>query len=160
MKVVAVANGFSDGISNEVIVIKSAEEEPQSAQKTYNINIDGGENYIVFLDGKRTEYKIANKELTIPSSAKKLIIVPEISEIPDGKEYENTEVYFYEEIDLSVITSDEIKVTLENCSLKYYADLIDIKDGENEIDFYEENGRKFYYLNEDGKYRPKKEGEE
>lgn len=161
VKVVAVANGFSDGISNEVVVIKSAEEEPQSAQKTYKIDIPDEEIYVVFLDGKRTEYKIANKELTIPSSAKKLIIVPEITSVPEGiDERREKMASFYEEIDLSVITSDKIEITTAMCGEKCYADLIDIKDGENEIDFYEEDGRKFYYLNENGKYRPKKEGEE
>lgn len=161
VKVVAVANGFSDGISNEVVVIKEAEEEPQSAQKTYKINISDEDIYVVFLDGKRTEYKIANRELTIPSSAKKLIIVPEIAHVPEGEEYKDVGVFFYEEIDLTKIINNEITVYFDTIpDEKKYPDLIDIEDGDGNLAFYETEGRKYYYLNENGRYRPKKEGEE
>ena len=123
-------------------------------------------DYIVFVDGKRTDKKIKNGKITLPDTAKKIIIVPDIADLPaDGEnEDEKGHVTLFSEIDLTTAAKDGEEYVATIVGEWFYGeDLTVIGDGEgtNELGEYTlEGGEKLYYLNEKGKYRPKRPGEE
>lgn len=162
VKIVATAEGFSDGVSEEIVVIGDAIE--RVGLKTYKLIIATNESdYIVFVDGKRTDKKIENGKITLPDTAEKMIIVPDIADLPEGDEY----VMLFSEIDLTTAAKDgeEYDVATPVQEWLYKEDLTIIGEGEgtNELGEYVvgdgKDGKKVYYLNEKGKYRPKQPGE-
>lgn len=58
--------------------------------------------YIVFVDGQRTDKKIANGRITLPDTAEKMIIVPDITNLPADGGY----VMLFSEIDLTTAAKD------------------------------------------------------
>lgn len=81
VKIVATAEGFSDGVSEEIVVIGDAIE--RVGLKTYRMIIENESDYIVFVDGQRTDKKIENGKITLPGTAEKMIIVPDITNLPE-----------------------------------------------------------------------------
>lgn len=49
--------------------------------------IENESDYIVFVDGQRTDKKIANGRITLPDTAEKMIIVPDITNLPEEGGY-------------------------------------------------------------------------
>ena len=158
VKIVATAEGFSDGVSEEIVVIGDAIEH--AGLKTYKMIIANESDYIVFVDGKRTDKKIENGRITLPDTAEKMIIVPDITELPaDGES-----VMLFSEIDLTTAAEDGEEYAVQGWLADSFgnARLTIIGEGEetNELGEYDEgDGKKVYYLNEKGKYRPKQPGE-
>lgn len=97
VKIVATAEGFSDGVSEEIVVIGSTSES--TGLKTYKLIIENESDYtyIVFVDGERTDKKIENGRITLPDTAEKMIIVPDITNLPAEGGY----VTLVSEIDLT-----------------------------------------------------------
>lgn len=158
VKIVATAEGFSDGVSEEIVVIGDAIEH--EGLKTYRMIIGNESDYIVFIDGKRTDNKIENGKITLPDTAEKMIIVPDITYLPEGEEH----VTLFSEIDLTTATKngEEYDVATPVAEWLCKEDLTIIGEGEgtNELGEHITDGEnKVYYLNEKGKYRPKQPGE-
>lgn len=158
VKIVATAEGFSDGVSEEIVVIGDAIEH--EGLKTYRMIIGNESDYIVFIDGKRTDNKIENGKITLPDTAEKMIIVPDIADLPEGEGH----VTLFSEIDLTTATKngEEYDVATPVPEWLYKEDLTIIGEGEgtNELGEHITDGEnKVYYLNEKGKYRPKQPGE-
>lgn len=158
VKIVATAEGFSDGVSEEIVVIGGTSES--TGLKTYRMIIEKESDYIVFVDGKRTDKKIENGKITLPGTAEKMIIVPDIADLPEGEGH----VALFSEIDLTTATKngEEYDVATPVPEWLFKEDLTVIGDGEgtNELGEYTLEGEnKLYYLNEKGKYRPKQPGE-
>ena len=160
VKIVATAEGFSDGVSEEIVVIGSTSES--TGLKTYKLIIAANESdYIVFVDGQRTDKKIANGRITLPDTAEKMIIVPDITNLPAEGGY----VMLFSEIDLTTAeTAGEEYDVATPVREQFYAEnltLIGESEGTNELgEYIVDGGNKVYYLNEKGKYRPKQPGEE
>lgn len=158
VKIVATAEGFSDGVSEEIVVIGDAIE--RVGLKTYRMTIENESDYIVFVDGKRTDKKIENGKITLPDTAEKMIIVPDIADLPaDGEK-----VTLFSEIDLSTAPKDGEEYAVQGWIMDDFDNtrLTIIGEGEvtNELGEYAVGGGKnVYYLNEKGKYRPKQPGE-
>ena len=159
VKIVATADGFSDGVSEEIVVIGDAIE--RVGLKTYRIitaaDLSG---YIVFVDGERTGKKIENGKITLPDTAEKMIIVPDIADLPADGEC----VTLFSEINLSEAEETDGVYKITNLSSETFdnTQLKEIGDGEWENETSEHtivNGTKVYYLNEKGKFRPKRQGE-
>ena len=153
VKVVATAKGFSDGESEEVVVI--CETSDNETFRTYKLTISNETAYIVFVDGKRSEYKIENGTITLPVTAEKMIIVPDITELPTEGEY----VMLYSEFDLTKAaeSGDEYEVEIgvydafDSASLEPISE----SDADNELgEYILDSGVVLYYLNEKDKYRP------
>lgn len=145
-------------MSEEIVVIGDAIE--RVGFKTYKMIIENESDYIVFVDGKRTDKKIENGKITLPGTAEKMIIVPDIINLPEGEEY----VTLFSEIDLTKSTkSGEEYVVATPVSVWVYAENLTIigeGEGTSELGEYSVGGgNKVYYLNEKGKYRPKQPGE-
>ena len=162
VKIVATADGFSDGVSEEIVVIGDAIE--RTGLKTYKMIIENESDYIVFVDGERTDKKIENGKITLPDTAEKMIIVPDITELPADGENEKGHVTLFSEIDLTTATKngEEYDVATPVKEWLYQEGLTIIGEGEgtNELgEYIADGGNKVYYLNEKGKYRPKKPGE-
>lgn len=160
VKIVATADGFSDGVSEEIVVIGDAIE--RVGLKTYKMIIENESDYIVFVDGKRTDKKIENGRITLPDTAEKMIIVPDITNLPaDGEnEDEKGHVTLFSEIDLMTATKngEEYDVATPVKEWLYKEDLTIIGEGEGTNELGEhivDGGNKVYYLNEKDKYRPK-----
>lgn len=158
VKIVATAEGFSDGVSEEIVVIGDAIEH--EGLKTYRMIIGNESDYIVFIDGKRTDNKIENGKITLPDTAEKMIIVPDIADLPEGEGH----VTLFSEIDLTTATKngEEYDVATPVAEWLCKEDLTIIGEGEgtNELGEHITDGEnKVYYLNEKGKYRPKQPGE-
>ena len=157
VKIVATAEGFSDGVSEEIVVIGSTSES--TGLKTYKLIIAANESdYIVFVDGQRTDKKIANGRITLPDTAKKMIIVPDIADLT-----EEGVVTLFSEIDLTTAAKDGEEYVPTFVGEKFSAEKLTIigEEGTNELGEYIVDGDiKVYYLNEKGKYRPKQPGEE
>ncbi len=162
VKIVATAEGFSDGVSEEIVVIGDAIE--RVGLKTYKLIIAANESdYIVFVDGKRTDKKIENGKITLPDTAKKMIIVPDIADLPANGET----VMLFSEIDLTTAAKDGEEYAVQMCIVDNFDNtrltIIDEGEGTNELGEYVvgdgKDGKKVYYLNEKGKYRPKQPGE-
>lgn len=166
VKIVATAEGFSDGVSEEIVVIGDAIE--RVGLKTYKLIIAANErDYIVFVDGKRTDKKIENGKITLPDTAEKMIIVPDIIDLPADGENEKGHVTLFSEIDLTTAAKDGEEYVATIVGEWFYGeDLTIIGEGEgtNELGEYAvgdgKDGKEVYYLNEKGKYRPKKPGEQ
>ena len=159
VKIVATADGFSDGVSEEIVVIGDAIE--RVGLKTYKLIIAANESdYIVFVDGKRTDKKIENGKITLPDTAKKMIIVPDITNLPEEGGY----VMLFSEIDLTTAAKDGEEYVATSVGEWFYEkDLTIIGEGEGTNELGEhivDGGNKVYYLNEKGKYRPKQLDEE
>lgn len=159
VKIVATAEGFSDGVSEEIVVIGDAIE--RVGLKTYKLKIAANESdYIVFVDGQRTDKKIANGRITLPDTAEKMIIVPDITNLPEEGGY----VMLFSEIDLTTAAKDGEEYVATSVGEWFYEkDLTIIGEGEGTNELGEhtvDGGNKVYYLNEKGKYRPKQPGEE
>ena len=159
VKIVATADGFSDGVSEEIVVIGDAIE--RVGLKTYKLIIAANESdYIVFVDGKRTDKKIENGKITLPDTAKKMIIVPDITNLPEEGGY----VMLFSEIDLTTAAKDGEEYVATSVGEWFYEkDLTIIGEGEGTNELGEhivDGGNTVYYLNEKGKYRPKQPGEE
>lgn len=158
VKIVATAEGFSDGVSEEIVVIGDAIE--RVGLKTYRMTIENESDYIVFVDGKRTDKKIENGKITLPGTAEKMIIVPDIADLPaDGEK-----VTLFSEIDLTTAPKDGEEYAVQGWIMDSFDNtrLTIIGEGEetNELGEYVVGGKKnVYYLNEKGKYRPKQTGE-
>lgn len=158
VKIVAIAEGFSDGVSEEIVVIGDAIE--RVGLKTYRMTIENESDYIVFVDGKRTDKKIENGKITLPGTAEKMIIVPDIADLPaDGEK-----VTLFSEIDLTTAPKDGEEYAVQMWIMDDFDNtrLTIIGEGEvtNELGEYAVGGGKnVYYLNEKGKYRPKQTGE-
>lgn len=159
VKIVATAEGFSDGVSEEIIVIGSASESTEL--KTYKMKIENESDYIVFVDGQRTDKKIANGRITLPDTAEKMIIVPDITNLPANEEY----VTLFSEIDLTIFKKSGEEYVVETTLVfdSFCAEELTIigeGEGTNELcEYISVSGKKVYYLNEKGKYRPKQPGE-
>ena len=160
VKIVATAEGFSDGVSEEIVVIGSASES--TGLKTYKLIIENESDYIVFVDGKRTDKKIENGKITLPDTAEKMIIVPDIADLPANEEY----VTLFSEIDLTIFKKSGEEYVVETTLVfdSFCAEELTIigeGEGTNELcEYISVSGKKVYYLNENGKYRPKRPGEE
>ena len=159
VKIVATADGFSDGVSEEIVVIGDAIE--RTGLKTYKLIIAANESdYIVFVDGQRTDKKIENGKITLPDTAEKMIIVPDITNLPEEGGY----VMLFSEIDLTTAAKDGEEYVATSVGEWFYEkDLTIIGEGEGTNELGEhivDGGNKVYYLNEKGKYRPKQPGEE
>lgn len=160
VKIVATAEGFSDGVSEEIVVIGSASES--TGLKTYKLIIENESDYIVFVDGKRTDKKIENGKITLPDTAEKMIIVPDIADLPANEEY----VTLFSEIDLTIFKKSGEEYVVETTLVfdSFCAEELTIigeGEGTNELcEYISVSGKKVYYLNEKGKYRPKQTGEE
>lgn len=158
VKIVATAEGFSDGVSEEIVVIGDAIE--RVGPKTYRMTIENESDYIVFVDGKRTDKKIENGKITLPDTAEKMIIVPDITYLPaDGEK-----VTLFSEIDLTTAPKDGEEYAVQGWIMDDFDNtrltIIGEGDGTNELGEYAVGGGKnVYYLNEKGKYRPKQPGE-
>ena len=158
VKIVATAEGFSDGVSEEIVVIGDAIE--RVGLKTYRMTIENESDYIVFVDGKRTDKKIENGKITLPDTAKKMIIVPDIADLPaDGEK-----VTLFSEIDLTTVPKDGEEYAVQGWIMDDFDNtrltIIGEGDGTNELGEYAVGGGKnVYYLNEKGKYRPKQPSE-
>ena len=144
-------------MSEEIVVIGDAIE--RVGLKTYKMIIANESDYIVFVDGKRTDKKIENGKITLPDTAEKMIIVPDIADLPaDGET-----VMLFSEIDLTTAAKDgEEYVATFVSELIYEKDLTIICEGEGTSELGEhsvDSGQKVYYLNEKGKYRPKQPSE-
>lgn len=114
----------------------------------------------MFVDGKRTDKKIENGKITLPDTAEKMIIVPDIADLPEGDEY----VMLFSEIDLTTAAKDGEEYAVQRCIADNFDNtrltIIGEGEGTNELGEYDEgDGKKVYYLNEKGKYRPKQPGE-
>ena len=163
VKIVATADGFSDGVSEEIVVIGDAIE--QAGFKTYKMIIAKESDYIVFVDGKRTDKKIENGKITLPDTAEKMIIVPDIADLPADGENEKGHVTLFSEIDLTKFKENgEVYVTETTMVSEWvYAEQLTIigeGEGTNELcEYISVSGNKVYYLNEKGKYRPIQSGE-
>lgn len=159
VKIVATAEGFSDGVSEEIVVIGDAIE--RVGLRTYRMTIENESDYIVFVDGKRTDKKIENGKITLPDTAEKMIIVPDIADLPaDGEN-----VTLFSEIDLATAAKDGEEYAVQGWIVDNFDNtrLTIIGEGEetNELGEYDVGGgEKVYYLNEKGKYRPKQPGEQ
>lgn len=158
VKIVATAEGFSDGVSEEIVVIGDAIE--RVGLKTYKMIIANESDYIVFVDGKRTDKKIENGKITLPDTAEKMIIVPDIADLPANGET----VLLFSEIDLTTAAKDGEEYAVQKCIADNFDNtrltIIGEGEGTNELGEYDEgDGKKVYYLNEKGKYRPKQPGE-
>lgn len=158
VKIVATAEGFSDGVSEEIVVIGDAIE--RVGLKTYRVIIEKESDYIVFVDGKRTDKKIENGKITLPDTAEKMIIVPDIADLPEGEGY----VALFSEIDLTKTTKNgeeyDVATPVQEWLCKEDLTIIGEGEGTNELGEYAVGGgKKVYYLNEKGKYRPKQPGE-
>ena len=159
VKIVATAEGFSDGVSEEIVVIGDAIE--RTGLKTYKMTIENESDYIVFVDGKRTDKKFENGKITLPDTAKKMIIVPDIADLPaDGEN-----VTLFSEIDLTIATKSGEEYAVKGWILDNFDNtrltIIGEGEGTNELGEYAvDSENKVYYLNEKGKYRPKQPGEE
>lgn len=159
VKIVATAEGFSDGVSEEIVVIGDAIE--RVGLKTYKLIIAANESdYIVFVDGQRTDKKIENGKITLLGTAEKMIIVPDITNLPEEGGY----VMLFSEIDLTTAAKDGEEYVATSVGEWFYEkDLTIIGEGEgtNELgEYIVDGGNIVYYLNEKGKYRPKRPGEE
>ena len=159
VKIVATAEGFSDGVSEEIVVIGSTSES--TGLKTYKMIIENESDYtyIVFVDGQRTDKKIANGRITLPDTAEKMIIVPDITNLPADGGY----VMLFSEIDLTTAAKDGEEYVATSVGEKFSAEKLTLigEEGTNELGEYAvDGGIKVYYLNEKGKYRPKQPGEE
>lgn len=160
VKIVATAEGFSDGVSEEIVVIGSTSES--TGLKTYKLIIENESDYtyIVFVDGERTDKKIENGRITLPDTAEKMIIVPDITNLPAEGGY----VTLVSEIDLTTAAKngEEYDVATPVCE-KFSAEKLTLigEEGTNELgEHIVDGGNKVYYLNEKDKYRPKQPGEE
>lgn len=158
VKIVATAEGFSDGVSEEIVVIGSTSES--TGLKTYKLIIAANESdYIVFVDGQRTDKKIANGRITLPDTAEKMIIVPDITNLPAEGGY----VMLFSEIDLTTAAKDGEEYVATSVGEQFYAENLTLigEEGTNELgEYIVDGGNKVYYLNEKDKYRPKQPGEE
>lgn len=158
VKIVATAEGFSDGVSEEIVVIGSTSES--TGLKTYKLIIAANESdYIVFVDGQRTDKKIANGRITLPDTAEKMIIVPDITNLPAEGGY----VMLFSEIDLTTAAKDGEEYVATSVGEEFSAEKLTLigEEGTNELGEYAvDGGIKVYYLNEKDKYRPKQPGEE
>lgn len=160
VKIVATAEGFSDGVSEEIVVIGSTSES--TGLKTYKLKIAANESdYIVFVDGQRTDKKIANGKITLPDTAEKMIIVPDITNLPADGGY----VMLFSEIDLTTATKNGEEYAVQGWIADSFDNtrltIIGEGEGTNELGEHTvDGGNKVYYLNEKGKYRPKQPGEE
>ena len=160
VKIVATAEGFSDGVSEEIVVIGSTSES--TGLKTYKLKIAANESdYIVFVDGQRTDKKIANGRITLPDTAEKMIIVPDITNLPEEGGY----VMLFSEIDLTTAAKDGEEYAVQGWIADSFDNtrltIIGEGEGTNELgEYIVDGGNKVYYLNEKGKYRPKQPGEE
>lgn len=157
VKIVATAEGFSDGVSEEIVVIGSASES--TGLKTYKLKIAANESdYIVFVDGQRTDKKIANGRITLPDTAEKMIIVPDITNLPEEGGY----VMLFSEIDLTTAAKDGEEYVATFVGEEFSAEKLTLigEEGTNELgEYIVDGGIKVYYLNEKGKYCPKQKGE-
>lgn len=158
VKIVATAEGFSDGVSEEIVVIGDAIE--RVGLKTYRMTIENESDYIVFVDGKRTDKKIKNGKITLPGTAEKMIIVPDIADLPANGE----NVTLFSEIDLTTAPKDGEEYAVQGWIMDSFDNtrltIIGEGDGTNELGEYAVGGGKnVYYLNEKGKYRPKQPSE-
>lgn len=160
VKIVATAEGFSDGVSEEIVVIGSTSES--TGLKTYKLIIENESDYtyIVFVDGERTDKKIENGRITLPDTAEKMIIVPDITNLPAEGGY----VTLVSEIDLTTAAKngEEYDVATPVCE-RFSAEKLTLigEEGTNELgEHIVDGGNKVYYLNEKDKYRPKQPGEE
>lgn len=159
VKIVATAEGFSDGVSEEIVVIGSTSES--TGLKTYKLIIENESDYtyIVFVDGERTDKKIENGRITLPDTAKKMIIVPDIADLT-----EEGVVTLFSEIDLTTAAKDGEEYVPTFVGEKFSAEKLTIigeGEGTNELgEHIVDGGNKVYYLNEKDKYRPKQPGEE
>lgn len=162
VKIVATAEGFSDGVSEEIVVIGSTSES--TGLKTYKLIIAANESdYIVFVDGERTDKKIENGRITLPDTAEKMIIVPDITELPADGENEKGHVTLFSEIDLTTATKNgeeyDVATPVPEWLFKEGLMIID-EEGTNELgEHITDGGNTVYYLNEKGKYRPKRPDE-
>lgn len=159
VKIVATAEGFSDGVSEEIVVIGDAIE--RVGLKTYRMIIENESDYIVFVDGQRTDKKIANGKITLPDTAEKMIIVPDITNLPEEGGY----VMLFSEIDLTTATKNGEEYAVQGWIADSFDNtrltIIGEGEGTNELGEHTvDGGNKVYYLNEKGKYRPKQPGEE
>ena len=158
MQIVATAEGFSDGVSEEIVVIGSTSES--TGLKTYKLIIAANESdYIVFVDGQRTDKKIANGRITLPDTAEKMIIVPDITNLPAEGGY----VMLFSEIDLTTAETAGEEYVPTFVGEEFSAEKLTLigEEGTNELgEYIVDGGIKVYYLNEKGKYRPKQKGEE
>lgn len=160
VKIVATAEGFSDGVSEEIVVIGSTSES--TGLKTYKLIIAANESdYIVFVDGQRTDKKIENGKITLPDTAEKMIIVPDITNLPEEGGY----VMLFSEIDLTTAAKDGEEYAVQGWIADSFDNtrltIIGEGEGTNELgEYIVDGGNKVYYLNEKGKYRPKQPGEE
>ena len=159
VKIVATAEGFSDGVSEEIVVIGDAIE--RVGLKTYRMIIENESDYIVFVDGQRTDKKIANGKITLPGTAEKMIIVPDITNLPEEGEY----VMLFSEIDLTTAAKNGEEYAVQGWIAERFDNtrltIIGEGEGTNELGEHTvDGGNKVYYLNEKGKYRPKQPGEE
>lgn len=158
VKIVATAEGFSDGVSEEIVVIGDAIE--RVGLKTYRVIIEKESDYIVFVDGKRTDKKIENGKITLPDTAEKMIIVPDIADLPEGEGH----VALFSEIDLMTATKNgeeyDVATPVPEWLFKEGLTIIGEGEGTNELGEHITDGKNIvYYLNEKGKYRPKQPGE-
>ena len=160
VKIVATAEGFSDGVSEEIVVIGSTSES--TGLKTYKLIIAANESdYIVFVDGQRTDKKIENGKITLPDTAEKMIIVPDITNLPAEGGY----VMLFSEIDLTTAAKKGEEYAVQGWIADSFDNtrltIIGEGEGTNELgEYIVDGGNKVYYLNEKGKYRPKQPGEE
>lgn len=158
VKIVATAEGFSDGVSEEIVVIGDAIE--RVGLKTYRMIIENESDYIVFVDGQRTDKKIENGKITLPDTAEKMIIVPDITNLPEEGGY----VMLFSEIDLTTATKNGEEYAVQGWIADSFDNtrltIIGEGEGTNELGEHTvDGGNKVYYLNEKGKYRPKQPGE-
>lgn len=157
VKIVATADGFSDGVSEEIVVIGSTSES--TGLKTYKLIIAANESdYIVFVDGQRTDKKIENGKITLPDTAEKMIIVPDITNLPEEGGY----VMLFSEIDLTTAAKDGEEYVATFVGEEFSAEKLTLigEEGTNELgEYIVDGGIKVYYLNEKGKYCPKQKGE-
>lgn len=159
VKIVATAEGFSDGVSEEIVVIGDAIE--RVGLKMYRMIIENESDYIVFVDGQRTDKKIANGKITLPDTAEKMIIVPDITNLPEEGGY----VMLFSEIDLTTATKNGEEYAVQGWIADSFDNtrltIIGEGEGTNELgEHIVDGGNKVYYLNEKDKYRPKQPGEE
>ena len=162
VKIVATAEGFSDGVSEEIVVIGDAID--RVGLKTYRMIIENESDYIVFVDRKRTDKKIENGKITLPGTAEKMIIVPDIAALPADGENEKGHVTLFSEIDLTTATKNgeeyDVETPVKEWLLKEDLTIIGEGEGTNELGEHITDGKNIvYYLNEKGKYRPKQKDE-
>lgn len=130
--------------------------------KTYKLIIAANESdYIVFVDGQRTDKKIENGKITLPDTAEKMIIVPDITNLPAEGGY----VMLFSEIDLTTAAKKGEEYAVQGWIADSFDNtrltIIGEGEGTNELgEYIVDGGNKVYYLNEKGKYRPKQPGEE